>query len=354
MFKKGKLMFIYSESPVHAGAGEGIGAIDLPIQRERVTNWPAIYGTGIKGALRECFAEDDPDTAAVFGPLSTADGGSAGALSVGDAKLLLFPVRSLKGTFAYITCPLALKRLNRDIQALEALAGTPRPTAIDENLGAAIDLINVATQDVLQELPQEQCAALEITPVQVALALVDENLRAGLEIDLTDDQEILVTNSTGSNACKLLIPVGNNSNNVLLEELAFNATTDEKVQRLAAWFSDKWPTDAPWIDLEQRLAVVSDDIFKDFVEFSTEVVTRNRINNETRTVQKGALWVEESIPCEALLYSLILAADPFKPTVNIDNAGKVLAKVSGSEAPKRIMLGGDITVGHGVVRLRFS
>src|SRR5439155_954829 len=46
-----------------------------------------------------------------------------GALSVADARLLLFPMRSLKGTFAWLSCPFALKRLKRDVED-SGLAGT--------------------------------------------------------------------------------------------------------------------------------------------------------------------------------------------------------------------------------------
>jgi len=34
---------------------------------------------------------------------------------VTDARLVAFPVRSLRGVFAWVTCPAALTRLNRDL-----------------------------------------------------------------------------------------------------------------------------------------------------------------------------------------------------------------------------------------------
>src|SRR5690606_11428536 len=42
----------------------------------------------------------------------------AGALSVMDARLLLFPVRTAFGGFAWATCPLILDRLRRDLGPL--------------------------------------------------------------------------------------------------------------------------------------------------------------------------------------------------------------------------------------------
>src|SRR5690242_12732084 len=100
-------LYLYTETPLHAGVGSGLSGIDLPIQRERTTQYPMIQGSGIKGKLRAALEGNrDGLTPAekemadiVFGPPSTNGGGSdhAGALITGDARLLLFPVRSLNG-----------------------------------------------------------------------------------------------------------------------------------------------------------------------------------------------------------------------------------------------------------------
>jgi len=39
-------------TPLHIGAGQGLGHVDLPIVREAHTNFPYIPGTSLKGALR--------------------------------------------------------------------------------------------------------------------------------------------------------------------------------------------------------------------------------------------------------------------------------------------------------------
>jgi CRISPR-associated protein Cmr4 len=51
MFEKKAAVFLYAVSPVHMGAGQAIGVIDNPIQRERHTNHPCFAGSGIKGAV---------------------------------------------------------------------------------------------------------------------------------------------------------------------------------------------------------------------------------------------------------------------------------------------------------------
>ena len=149
MFEQKAAMFLYAVSPVHAGSGTALGAIDNPIQREVHTRHPAVAGSGLKGAMRHAALAEARangqggtftllDVAEIFGPggdLKDADGNvpkgvsteasdHGGALSVGDAQLVLFPVRSPKRSYVYATCPTALGRLRRLLQ-LAGCAGLP-------------------------------------------------------------------------------------------------------------------------------------------------------------------------------------------------------------------------------------
>jgi len=56
---------------------------------------------------------DGPEANWLFGT-GTDTLATAGALLVGEARVLAFPVRSAKGAFAWVTCPLALRRFQRD------------------------------------------------------------------------------------------------------------------------------------------------------------------------------------------------------------------------------------------------
>src|SRR3954452_21287748 len=126
MITETTVLYLYVETPLHAGVGSGLSSIDLPIQRERTTQYPMIQGSGIKGKLRASLEGNREDLAPearemvdiVFGPPSTSGTGSdhAGALIVGDARILLFPVRSLNGVFAYTTSYDVLNRFTRDIE----------------------------------------------------------------------------------------------------------------------------------------------------------------------------------------------------------------------------------------------
>src|SRR6266576_1858765 len=122
MITETTVLYLYVETPLHAGVGSGLSSIDLPIQRERTTQYPMIQGSGIKGKLRSTAyvaSEGEKPTwtkdevTIVFGPENGSD--HAGALIAGDARMLLFPVRSLNGVFAYTTSYDVLNRFMRDI-----------------------------------------------------------------------------------------------------------------------------------------------------------------------------------------------------------------------------------------------
>jgi len=118
---------IYAVSPIHAGSGASTSAVDLPIQRERHTNWPHIQASGVKGAFRahfRDFVDKNNDTQLInliFGS-DEQDGWDKkidnlpGAMSVSDARLLAFPMRSNIAPFVWVTCPAVLKRLKTDLQ----------------------------------------------------------------------------------------------------------------------------------------------------------------------------------------------------------------------------------------------
>lgn len=115
-----KLLFLHSLTGLHPGSGTALGVVDLPVARERHTRWPLIPGSSLKGVLRSACKGvlDDSEVAAIFGPETAQASDFAGAVSLTDARLLAFPVRSLRGVFAWVTCPAALERLHRDARLL--------------------------------------------------------------------------------------------------------------------------------------------------------------------------------------------------------------------------------------------
>lgn len=128
-----KTLYLFTRTPLHVGAGSSVGAIDQPIQRERHTGFPVIPGSSLKGVLADGaeYRADHKGTRnekgrAVFGHENTADpNASSGGVSFGEAKLLAFPIRSARGCFAWLTCPMVLQRWARATGA--AIDDLPHP-----------------------------------------------------------------------------------------------------------------------------------------------------------------------------------------------------------------------------------
>ena len=110
-----RILYLFTRTPLHVGAGASVGAIDQPIQRERHTGFPIIPGSSVKGVLRDHLrilgeaALND-----LFGQGGDGENFTAGKISFGEARLLAFPVRSAKGAFALATSALTLQRFARD------------------------------------------------------------------------------------------------------------------------------------------------------------------------------------------------------------------------------------------------
>jgi CRISPR-associated protein Cmr4 len=130
MIKKeiSSILSFYAISPIHAGSGASVASVDLPIQRERHTGFPHIQSSAVKGALRShyrnfgekgnkdvhlinyIFGSDEQDK------WNKSNDSLPGAISVSDAKILAFPMRSNVAPFVWVTCPTILKRLKNDLE----------------------------------------------------------------------------------------------------------------------------------------------------------------------------------------------------------------------------------------------
>lgn len=121
---------LHALTPLHAGTGQAQDLVDLPIARTKAMNLPYVPGSSIKGVLREDLAtEGAADIKRIFGPDRHNASDNAGAVVVGDARLLAMPVRSFRGTFAWVTSPLLLQLAARDLDsklAIPKVAGGPR------------------------------------------------------------------------------------------------------------------------------------------------------------------------------------------------------------------------------------
>ncbi len=293
-----KMYWLHALTPVHPGTGVGVGFIDLPIAREKVTGWPTVPGSGIKGVLKETHRDkkDGAEFRAAFGAGDTEEEntGNAGSLVFCDARLVALPVRSLYGTFAWVTSALCLKRLARD---LEGVQGAKKLTAHPD------------------------------------VGIKKARLPLGLVSVLSDS--------------------GTASGKVFFTDLDFDveagAETKEWAERIGGCV---FPGDTGWqAEFVKRFVVVNDDTFNNLCQTATEVTPRIKIDPDKKTVQKGGLWYEEYLPAESVLAGLLWCDRVYHNAAAITAEG-LLKSFCGEE--KTIQVGGKSTVGKGRVRCVFG
>lgn len=304
-----RMYWIHALTPLHVGAGRGVGYIDLPILREKVTNLPLIPGSAIKGVLADKHSatdekrQADPIYRAAFGisdPRGGAEAGAnSGSLVFTDARLVCLPVRSLYGTFAWCTSPLILKRLYRDLEAAGLASRLTPPSKLSSETSIHV--------------PEGTASALHDGQGQVFLEDLDLKVKS----------------------CQ---------------------TAAAWANELGIWLFVK---DSDWKNtFAERFAVVPDNVFSFLSETGTEVAARVRIDDEQKTVANGALWYEESLPAESILAGLAWCDRVFGGKSNghpaITQSALLDQFCSADAGNTTLQIGGKATVGKGRVHCTFT
>jgi CRISPR-associated protein Cmr4 len=301
-----RIYWLHTLSPTHAGIGRGVGYIDLPIDRDGVTGWPILRGSAFKGVWADHYAQqliepefrgkderklDTPNSRlmrAAFGIAGDDDNSNAGALIPTDAKLVCLPVRSFRGTFAWVTSPLCLHMLRRTLE-LACVNDLPDPPS------------GVADTDAHHYEKNDKRTVLK------------EGTR------------------------------------IYLEDLVVTDWAD----RIAAWV---FPKDIAWQEeFKKRFAVLADNAFDFLCETGTEVHTRVKIDDATKTVADKALWTEESLPAETILAGIIQCERMFQKNGTKDDSVKPETLIQKfATNPLALQIGGKATVGRGQVHCVFT
>ena len=192
---KTKLMTIFTRSPLHVGCGSSVGVVDQPVARERHTRFPVIPGSTIKGVLADLWLDRsdidhpkrDGEGTKLLGAESD-DAAHAGSLLIGEGKLLAFPVRSAKHCFAWITCPIVLKRFAADCNSSVATldlgndaALAPEKLRIDGNVifeEYPLPSTQTVPQDIIDEFAKLSEEPTWKDEVKDRLAIVSDELFA--------------------------------------------------------------------------------------------------------------------------------------------------------------------------------
>lgn len=292
-----RMLFIHALSPVHAGTGQSVGAIDLAIARDRATGVPVLPGTSIKGSLRahaKSIGKDKEFIWRIFGPDTANASEHAGCIAIADANLLLLPVRSIGGTFAWVTSPYLLARFARD------------------------------------------CAEAKVD----GFSLKNQRMPQGVKSCVISGTSALEVPRKKGDAV---------ANEVIFEDLNLvpekGATSDDLAKFIGQCV---FPGDTFWQNsLRDRLCIVQDDVMSFLSQHATDIVARVKLKDNTKTVEN--LWHEESLPTESILVSLVAAV----PNAKIEKDANGLLSDFAEIAQGSIQFGGKATVGRGRCRVIF-
>lgn len=295
-----RLLHLLTQTPMHVGAGFGPGAVDRPIQRERPTGFPVIPGPTLKGALAAAWLEAGASEGDPAGMQRDAQGRwlfgdnrpgqtAPSRLHVSEARLLAFPVRSARGGFAWVTCPLILRRYARD-GGLAALKpdGTPN-------------------HDLLpRESPRDHQALFHR---QGILALGDR---------------------------------------IVLEDYTL-FYREELPPQLPGALQSLLPADPVWTELSSRLVLVSDSLLSYLVQTACEVVQHAALDAGSGAVRAGSIYSQENVPAETMFYARIMAREEAEPRPAQGQARGALDLFrERMEKGGICQVGGDASTGHGL------
>ena len=302
---RARLFHLHALSALHCGVGQSVGVVDLPIARARATNLPIVPGSSLRGVLRQHVIGSNPAAdrklaaRTLFGPegiIGTQDA-FASALAVGDAHLLVLPIRCLTGIVCHATSPFILRRYARDL----ARVGVAMPAA----------------------LPREPAG--------------NEAVVAPGSVNLVDGNGTGPGDRAGS------------SRKLVLEDLDLTAREDASLEGWAAHVARTVHPgdDESQSDVIRRFALLPDTIMDFLAETATEIRARIALDPDTGAVKGGALWYEENLPAESVLwgvFALSASNNPDDPRPEEALAGAMPA--SGT----LLQLGGKAGVGLGLAR----
>jgi CRISPR-associated protein Cmr4 len=310
---KQKLLYLFTRTPLHVGAGSSVGAIDQPIVRERHTGFPVIPASSLKGTFADGWNDgllDEEngrgemkrvrvkkdgtasDAAWLFGSDSDKHA-AAGALQFSEARLLAFPIRSAKGSFAWITCPLMLQRAARD---------------------------GVIPTTLIQDLPEPK------------------------------DEEAIIAAGDGSK-----LDFGGQ---IVLEEYTFKLANGwSRIAKVGETIGALLPNDPVWSEIKDRLVILSNGMMSFFAQNSCEVAQHVRISDETGTAEGGALFNQQNVPSESFFYAVLHAFDERtanKAKENRREAGAALEAFEEKADDKVFQFGGDASTGLGYCTVKLN
>ena len=291
MTTKNALIGLWAHASLHAGAGSSVDGVDLPIQREGHSAWPCVFGSSVKGALR-AKAEDTL--------------GKEGAKSI---ALVFGPDSSSDNA--------------------------------SEHAGALLvsdaKLLLLPVRSLTSHFKWVTCPALLQRLVRDAQRLGAKSIQDITLPAIADDIALIA------------LVAGQNTADLFLEEYRFKAQSHD-LSGLIETINQL--TGIAVTDLTEQLVIVSNNQFNYLAKYATPVTPHIAIDNDKKTVKPGALWYEETLPPETVLY-FALSAHRSRAKVSEQNIGlneeQILHCITQDlfGASPYLQIGGNETVGMG-------
>lgn len=281
-----RLFHLHALSALHCGTGQSVGVVDLPIARARASNLPLVPGSSIRGVAREEVTTRNPSAAtALFGPATISN-----------------DQQSFAGA-------LAIGDAHLLALPVRALAGI---------------LCYVTAPFILSRYARDRAMAGLTSP----------------KVSGPADGAALV--APGS--------VNRSNNKLVLEDLDLAVAESSEVKQWAEIIATTiHPADiTAQGDLVSRFAVLPDDILSFLADTATEVRARIAIDDKTGVVKKGALWYEENLPAETVLWGVYALSNSMNKEDS--RTATQLARLLPTSGTL-LQLGGKAGVGRGLVRL---
>lgn len=289
-----RIFHLQALSALHVGTGQGVGVVDLPIARAKATNLPIVPGSAVKGVLRDEVEQFN------------LNGEDAKSL----AKTLFGPETADSHSETHAGA-LAFGDANLLVLPIRSFAGT---------------LAYATCPFILRQYQRDMNIEL-IVPNFAGMAAV------------TSDSQLLVADK------------------VALEDLDIDFESTDAIDHWAEQLANSIYPDSSFQAQEwrtlftERFVILPDDVFSFLADTATEVRTRIRIDRDTRIVKEGALWNEENLPAETILWGVLgVAASRSKDKKTAEE----LAEHLPTDKEMTVQIGGKHTVGRGLCRMLIS
>ncbi len=131
-----------------------------------------------------------------------------------------------------------------------------------------------------------------------------------------------------------------------LEEFQFTLSKED-CNGLIKWLSQFFPEDERFKEkLNNQLVIIHDDMFAHLAKRATPVNPHIAIDNNNKTVKSGALWYEETLPPDTILYIPVTANDSRKKDDAL-KAESIMTSIKEDVLNDYLQVGGNETLGMG-------